>query len=176
MVIIRLGKESDISAVERIYDHIHDMEEDGKATIGWIRGVYPTGQTALEALEAGSLYVMEDEGEIVAAAKLDQNQVPAYAQASWEYQVSDDQVMVMHTLVVDPYHSGKGYGKQFVKFYEEYALEHGCHELRIDTNERNATARKMYSHLEFQEVGIVPCVFNGIPGVNLVCLEKMLNF
>ena len=26
-----------------------------------------------------------------------------------------------------------------------------------------------------EEAGIVPCAFNGIPGVNLMCLEKKLE-
>lgn len=174
--VIRPGTERDIAAVDQIYDHILHMEETGKMTVGWIRGIYPTERTVVDALQAGGLYVMEDEGEIVAAARMDQIQVPAYREASWEYPVPDDQIMVLHTLVVDPYRSGKGYGKQFVKFYEDYALEHGCPYLRIDTNARNITARTMYAHMGFKEVGIVPCNFNGIPDVNLVCLEKKLRF
>ena len=44
----------------------------------------------------------------------------------------------------------------------------------MDTNERNAAARSLYAGLGYQEVGIVSCDFNGIPGVRLVCLEKLL--
>ncbi|MBQ0018882.1 MAG: hypothetical protein KBS63_06770 [Clostridiales bacterium] len=47
-----------------------------------------------------------------------------------------------------------------------------CTVLRIDTNARNRTARKMYASLGFREADIVPTVFNGIPGVDLVLLEK----
>lgn len=32
----------------------------------------------------------------------------------------------------------------FVKFYEEYAIQKGCSVLRMDTNERNTIARKLY--------------------------------
>ena len=62
-----------------------------------------------------------------------------------------------------------------VKFYENYALENGCSELRIDTNERNRAVRKMYNKLGYKEVDIVSTVFNGIPDVNLVLLEKYLG-
>ncbi len=30
----------------------------------------------------------------------------------------------------------------------------------------------IYNHIHDEEVGIVPSVFNGIPDVQLVCLEK----
>ena len=59
-------------------------------------------------------------------------------------------------------------------FYEDLARKNGCTELRMDTNERNASARALYRNLGYREVSIVPCAFNGIPGVQLVCLEKTL--
>jgi GNAT superfamily N-acetyltransferase len=67
--------------------------------------------------------------------------------------------------------AGKGYGKSFAAFYEEYAREHGC----IDTNVRNTRARHLYQKLGYKEEGIVGCVFNGIPDVQLVCMEKYLG-
>ena len=76
--------------------------------------------------------------------------------------------------MVEPACSGKGYGTKFVAFYEDYARENGCPYLRMDTNARNKAARKLYAGLGYWEAGIMPCVFNGIPGVQLVCLEKKL--
>ena len=83
-------------------------------------------------------------------------------------------MLVLHTLTVDPSESGKGYGKFFVRFYEELAGGSGIKDLRLDTNAKNTRARKMYASLGYKEVGIVPVVFNGIDGVNLVLLEKEL--
>ena len=130
---------SDLEQIAAIYDHIHTEEEAGRATVGWVRGVYPTRQTALDAIQAGDMFVAEENGRLV-----------------------------------DPQAKGRGYGSRFVDFYESYALEHGCRYLRMDTNERNASARALYRNLGYREVSIVPCAFNGIPGVQLVCLEKTL--
>lgn len=172
--MIRQAAPGDIAAVAEIYSRIHDREEQGLSTIGWIRAIYPTEATAQAAYEKGELFVMVEDGAIVAAAKINQEQDPAYALADWQHPAPEDRVMVLHTLVVDPARSGKGYGKQFVAFYEQHAREQGCPYLRMDTNERNTTARAMYHKLGYTEVGVVPCQFNGIPGVNLVCLEKKL--
>ena len=62
-----------------------------------------------------------------------------------------------------------------MKFYEDYALENGLPELRIDTNARNLRARAMYKKLGYTEIDIVPTVFNGLPDVDLVLLEKNLE-
>lgn len=139
------------------------------------REIFPTAATAEDALHAGELFVLEDEGVVQAAARINRVQVPEYANADWEYSdAQEDQIMVLHTLVVEPKSSGRGYGSAFVDFYEKYALEQGCPYLRMDTNEKNAAARRLYARLGYKEIGIVDCEFNGIAGVHLVCLEKSL--
>lgn len=82
---------------------------------------------------------------------------------------------MLHALVVDPHRKGRGYGKAFVAFYENYTKEHHCVTLRMDTNARNVGARNLYHKLGYEEIGIVSCVFNGIPDVQLVCLEKYVG-
>ena len=62
-----------------------------------------------------------------------------------------------------------------MEFYEWWAKQHNLPELRIDTNARNTTARAMYRKLGYKEIGIIPTTFNGIPGVDLVLLEKNLG-
>ena len=169
---IRKATMADIPAVADIYDALLDREEQGLLTTGWTRGVYPTEQTARDALAAGTLYVLEDGGRVTAAAKIDGHQMSQYEQCAWRYEAAPEQVLVLHTLVVDPAVKGKGYGTAFVAFYERLAKETGRPCLRIDTNARNTPARVLYAKLGYTEAGIVAGTFNGIPGVELVCLEK----
>ena len=172
--MIRKAVEADIPAVAAIYDKLHTEEENGRATIGWIRGVYPTEETARQALAREYLFVQEEGCHIVGAAIINQTQVDAYSAGQWTIEAEVNEVMVLHTLVIDPDAAGRGFGKQFVAFYEDYARKKGCKALRMDTNSRNTLARAMYHALGYREAGIVPCVFNGIKGVGLVLLEKLL--
>ena len=55
------------------------------------------------------------------------------------------------------------------------ARENGCTVLRMDTNAKNAAARRLYQKLGYAESDIVHCIFNGIPNVQLVLLEKKLT-
>ena len=172
--MIRKATDHDIDAINGIYLAIHDAEEAGVLTTGWLRGVYPVRSTAEAGVARGDMFVLEEDGEIVAAAVVNHIQMPEYAHCAWKHAAPDDEVMVLHTLVVDPRCGKKGYGTSFVKFYEAYALAHGCHYLRMDTQEKNARARALYKKLGYAEAGIVFCTFNGIPGVRLVCLEKKI--
>jgi GNAT superfamily N-acetyltransferase len=173
--MFRKAEPRDLDAIAAIYDRIHDNEEAGKTTIGWIRSIYPTRATAQSSIEIGDMYVEEVDGVVVAAAKINQEQVPEYANAQWQWEAPDEKILVLHTLVVDPEKGRGGYGKAFVAFYEDMARNTGCPYLRMDTNVRNVIARQLYKGLGYAEVGIVDCQFNGIPGVQLVCLEKKVN-
>lgn len=174
MRTIRPAGPADVAAVARIYDEIHTEEEQGRCTVGWDRAIYPTLDTARRAQADGELYVLEEDGVVAASARFNQHQEDAYAQVPWRYPAAPEQVYVMHTLVVSPAFGQRGCAADFIAWYERRARTLGCTALRIDTNARNARARRMYARLGFREAGVIPCVFNGIGGVELVCLEKAL--
>lgn len=171
----RLAEEADLPAIVNIYSKILKNQEEGKASIGWVRGVYPTEKTAREALDKKTLYVEESQGKVCGSAVINQNQVDVYAKASWHYPASEDQVLVLHTLTIDPEEGRRGLGEAFVRFYEELAKEKACPYLRLDTNVINTRAQAMYKKLGYRIVGIEPTIFNGIDGVKLILLEKALS-
>ena len=172
---IRKATSEDIPAIAGLYDEIHTREEAGETTTGWLRDVYPVQQTAADSVKRGDMFVQEDaEGHILGTGIINQIQVDVYDDGNWRYPADDDEIMVLHTLVISGEVKRKGLGGEFLKFYEDYALEHGCRFLRLDTNARNAAARAFYKKHGYDEIGIVPTVFNGIPGVDLVLLEKKL--
>lgn len=165
----------DLDAIVQIYDHIHAKEDAGDAHTGWLTEIYPVRATAEAALARDDLFVYRDvEDRVLGTAIINRTQVDSYAVGHWAEDAPDDQVMVLHTLVVEPAAAGQGIGRTFVEFYQQYAKENGCPYLRIDTNAINAPARAMYHKLGFREADIVPCTFNGIPNVQLVLLEKKL--
>ena len=94
---IRKATQNDIDYIEKIYEAIHDKEEKGLTTIGWIRNTYPTRKTAEDGLVHGDLFVMEDEDKIVAVAVINQIQVEEYRLAAWKHSSEDAQAMVLHT-------------------------------------------------------------------------------
>lgn len=174
----RKATSRDLRAIGDIYGRIHDHEEAGHLSTGWVRGVYPTPDTARAALDRGDLYVLVDPDPaetIVAAGVINQVQLPEYEEADWQEAAHEDEVLVLHTLTVNPLQAGHGYGRSFVASYEDLARDQGMRALRMDTNVLNQRARALYRKLGYREVGQVPTVFNGIDGVMLVLLEKSLS-
>ena len=168
----RKAVRADLDAICMIYERSHDAEEAGLTTTGWLRGVYPVRSVAEAALDRDDMYVAETDGRVAATGVINQIQVDVYYGCDWK--AADEEVSVLHTLAVDPDARGMGVGPAFVKFWEKLAAEQGCSVLRIDTNARNKRAREMYAKLGYIETDVVPTVFNGIPGVDLVLMEKKI--
>lgn len=175
--MIRLATFNDIAQIANIYDRVLEQEERGLASIGWQRGVYPTEDTARQGVLRKDTFVYEDNAthKISAAAIINHVQVQPYTEGEWNVKADGNEVLVLHTLVVNPQEKGKGIGTAFIAFYEHMAKEKGCKTLRMDTQAKNTTARTLYKKLGYTEIGIVPCSFNGIQGIRLVLLEKILK-
>ena len=172
--MIRKATLCDLDRIEEIYNEIHTEIEEGRAQIGWTRGVYPARDIAEDSIRRREMFVMEKDGMIVASGRINQYQGPEYDNAVWSFDADPDSVMVLHTLTVSPICKGKGYGTEFVAFYEDFARKSSCTALRIDTNAINSAARRLYAKLGYAEACIVYTSFNGIDGVNLVCLDKRI--
>ena len=170
--MIRKATMADLDRIEAIYNEIHTEIEEGRAQIGWTRGIYPARDIAEDSIRRREMFVMEKDGEIVASGRINQYQGPEYDGAVWTFDADPDSVMVLHTLTVSPKCKGQGFGTEFVAFYEYFARKSGCTALRIDTNAINTAARRLYAKLGYAEACIVHTSFNGIDGVNLVCLDK----
>lgn len=173
-MVFRKATTHDTDGIMEIYNAVLDLCEKGTYPTGWVKGIYPTQKTVSEALSSKTMFVCENDGKIVACAKIDNVQVDVYDKIDWVHKAPKEQVMVMHTLAVHPDFSGCGIAGKFCVFYEQYALCCNCHYLRIDTNQKNLPARALYKKLGYRESGIVECVFNGIEKVKLVCMEKKI--
>ena len=174
-IVFRKASENDIEKIVDIFDEIHEEIEKGTIWIGWIKGVYPTKATVKEALCRDDLFVLEAEGVLVGTGVVNQQQVDVYRDINWKFEASDEKVKVLHTLAISPKVGRKGYGSKFIGYYEQYAKEHGCLYLRLDTNERNENARALYKKLGYEERGTLPCAFNGIENFRLVMMEKYIG-
>ena len=89
--MFRRAEIRDVERISEIYDALHSREEAGRACIGWVRGVYPTRETARAAVDAGDMFVLEEDGRVVAAARINRIQVPEYANAAWRHPAPDAQ-------------------------------------------------------------------------------------
>jgi len=173
--MIRPATAADLSAVAAIYDEILDHEAATVSYTNWQKGSYPTRATAERALKAGTLFVGEGEdGTLYGCVNLNHIQPEEYARLPWTIPAQGDEVLVIHTLCIPPSRSGRGHGREFVAFAEDYGRSVGSRVIRLDTYEGNLPALAMYPKLGYSYVGETEFFFEGFTREILKCFEKAL--
>ena len=147
--MIRKAVWQDIDLVEKGYIELLLHEQEHGAYTVWQMGVYPTRATAENALREGSLYVMEQDGEICASMILNRTQPKEYDKINWSRPAQHDEVLVVHLLCVRPSKAGRGIGRAMVEFAVEEGKHLHCKAVRLDTGAQNKPAAALYQKLGF---------------------------
>jgi ribosomal protein S18 acetylase RimI-like enzyme len=172
--MIRFATAADLDGIEAIYDAILTREEAGPVYTNWQRGKYPTRAHAQQALDAGTLYVGEDDGFLWGVVNLNGIQLPEYDDIPWEIAAEREQVGVIHTMCIHPAASGRGRARRMVTFCEEESRRLGKTVIRLDTWEGNVPANAMYPKLGYTFAGATEFFFQGFIHEILNCYEKKL--
>ncbi|MGN0595114.1 MAG: GNAT family N-acetyltransferase [Hominimerdicola sp.] len=160
--MIRKALPNELNAVDEIYNEIFLYEKEHGAYTVWKQGVYPTRQTSEKSLSEGTLYVLEQNGEICASMIANQKQPQEYYNVKWKYNSDSDEIFIIHLLCVKPSKSGFGFGKQLVQFAITQAKNLNCKTVRLDTGSQNKPAVALYTKLGFELAGTSTMSVGGV--------------
>lgn len=169
--MIRKAKMTDIAAIADTYTALLTYEQQNGGHSNWKLGVYPTIAVPEAKVPTGTMYVLEENGQIVASMVLNNDQAEEYAAIEWQYPGKGNQVLVIHTLCIPPQMSGHGYGRQMVEYAKKYAEESGCTTIRIDTYAHNEPAKRLYLKNGFRIAGYGRILLQGLIDEEQVYLE-----
>ena len=106
--MIRKATFDDIELIEDTYnEHFKHEMKHGAFTI-FKKGIYPTRKDAEKAVDVGTLYVYEENNGIAGSMIVDKVQPAEYTKIAWGQTFANDEVMVIHLLIVRPSKTGKG--------------------------------------------------------------------
>lgn len=172
--MIRKAKKEDITAIADTYRELLTYEQQFGSNSNWKLDVYPTIAVPESKIPTGTMYVLEENGEVCASMVLNHDQADEYAEIKWQYPGEKDDVLVIHTLCIPPQKAGHGYGQQMVKYAKEYAGVTGCSVIRIDTYAYNEPAKKLYLKNGFRIAGYGEILLQGLIKEEQVYLECKL--
>ena len=117
----------------------------------------------------------EKAGSIAGSIIIDKVQPTEYAGIVWGQTLIDDEVMVIHLLMVRPSMAGNGIASSLVRYAMEMAKNNSCKALRLDTGSQNIPAVSLYKKLGFRVVSTASMkVGNAIAHKGHLFLEKAL--
>lgn len=151
--MIRQAVKDDLPAISALYEAVLDgAAAQGSHYLNWRRGVYPTAETARQAIEAGELYVGEDAQMLWGAVVVNGTQSPEYAQGAWTFPADTAEVGVLHTLCVHPEARGQGRAGELVRFGEALCRTQGRRVMRLDTWAGNIPGLRLYPSLGYTPI------------------------
>lgn len=164
--MIRKGKKDDIPAVmNMVRDTVRIMKEENNDQ--WDE-TYPTASIFETDIQNGSLFVLEEEGQVIGSITVDQNQPAEYKPIPWR---KEDVSFIFHRLVVNPQSRGKGEATKLIHYAEQYAIANQVPYMRIDTYSLNKKAQKLFEKNGYIKVGEMPYHGKTSP---YFCYDKLL--
>ena len=103
--------ENEFQRIKDFYWNLIDAMKNQADIIGWKKGIYPTDTFLKESLSKGELYVLRNEGELMAAVILNSNYNKGYIGIPWSLEYTQNDILIPHALAVAPRLQGHGVGK-----------------------------------------------------------------
>ena len=159
--MIRKATSNDINLIAELYNRVIDYQALNGSYMSWIKNVYPTKNTAADALSLDTLYVYESNKKIAGSVILDCIQPEEYTKIPWNTSLDSRQALIVHTLCVDPNCMGMGIATEILSFAKKLAKALNCSSIRLATNSKNVGAIHLYEKNDFIIVGYDKVLLDG---------------
>jgi ribosomal protein S18 acetylase RimI-like enzyme len=157
---IERATEKDLEEMDGLYNALHDFLQVNINYPGWIKGVYPTRETAANGIEKNNLFVLKINNEIAGSIILNHSPETAYTKAEWGIEMDYDKIIVIHSLAVHPRYMKKGVGKRLMDYAKSFSMEHKMKSIRLDVSIHNTPAIKLYEKCGYQFIDTVDLGLN----------------
>nr|WP_319488720.1 GNAT family N-acetyltransferase [uncultured Caproiciproducens sp.] len=171
---IRKGIKSDIEQLAQLYDDLNDYLNSNINYPGWIKGVYPVREDAVNGVSNGNLYVAEQNNIIAGSIILSHKPEAAYHQAKWNIDSAYSDIFVIHTFAVNPSYLKLGIGTQLLDFATQLSIIEHIKSIRLDVFENNIPAIRLYEKCGFKYVDTVDLGLGRYGLDHFKLYEKML--
>ena len=101
------------------------------------------------------MFVIKRNKEIAGTLILNHKQDQAYEGAKWSSNLSDREVMVVHTLAISPKYMKQGIALKLMKFVKDYSEKLGMKSIRLDVSVENTPAIELYEKLGYVYIDTV---------------------
>lgn len=153
--VIESGTPADIDELEKLYDDLNDYLAATTNYPGWIKGIYPVRECAVDGIQNNTLYVVRYDEKIVGSIILDHQPEETYNNAKWKVDTDYSHIFVIRTFVVHPSFLKMGIGRALMDYSFELAQQSGVKSIRLDVYEKNLPAISIYEKCGFEYIDTV---------------------
>ena len=142
---------------------------------------YPTLDDVKSDIERRSLWILRDQGAVIAAVTIDDDQPEPYTGIEWK---DDGPYICVHRLAVDPDRQREGLAARMMEFAHDHGTRGGATSVRVDTYSLNTAANRFYERLGYEKRGTINlpkkpekynCMENALPPCKLDSFSKLVG-
>lgn len=164
--MIRRALENDLNdIIEIVRGTVKDLQAEGN--MQW-DDKYPSSDDFKRDIQNNSLFVCEEDKEILGFIVVDKKEPEEYKNLEWH----SNEFLIIHRFSVSNKHLRKGIGSKLMKFVEVYGKEIGVKCIKVDTNSKNSRMNYLFNKMEYRFVGYVS--FRDVKD-KFNCYEKILE-
>ena len=141
---IILATESDREQILELY-----QAQKGREFCAWDED-YPSDETISFDLSRDSLFVMKENGKVIAAISIEED-MDVDNLDCWDRDLFPGGELAR--VAVDPFMQSRGIGRQMMEYGLKALKERGCKSIHFLVNKHNIKAIKCYAHFGFGVVG-----------------------
>ncbi|WP_407310342.1 GNAT family N-acetyltransferase [Desulfosporosinus sp. SB140] len=130
---------------------------------------YPQTKDFQGDIEAGNLYVIERDGNLVAFICVNKVEPDEYCDLEWS---SAQESMVIHRMSVHPEHRRNGLGIELMNFAETIARDSQITYLKTDTNSKNEKMKILFRKCGYKFIGEIKFPGKDAP---FYCYDKIFE-
>lgn len=162
-----------IQEVSNLYDVLNDYLAATINYPGWTKHVYPSIDTAREAIENETLYINLWNDKITGTIILNHEPEQGYQQANWNCDFPYEKIIVIHTLAIHPEYLNKGIASKLIDYAIEESKKNDMKALRLDVTDKNLPAIHLYEKHGFQYIDTIDLGY-GEYGIDFFKLYQMI--
>lgn len=152
-MIFRKAKETDLNKILNLIVQAQlYFKENGINQ--WQNG-YPNINSITNDIQNDYCYVLEKDNLIVGSVAVIFDIEKTYNEiyeGNWK---SNQEYVVIHRLVVESNHKGKGLASEILRNIEELSLQREIHSIKVDTHKDNTSMQKLLYKNGFEYCGII---------------------
>jgi len=167
----RKAQFGELAKARNFYDLVAEGN-DPAFNSAWRAGQYPPTAFLESAIQSGTLYFAEEDGQIAGGVVLNREAAEGYDRVNWAFRPEGDQIMYIHLLAVDPRMRGRGLAGKILDFSLEIAKAAGCAAIRLDVLRENEPAVRLYEHHGFRRAGEMELYYEGVGTRAFIMMER----
>lgn len=172
---MEIAETKDIAETMKLYKKVVDVVNKSSIKLGWNTDVYPDEVFVTTSIAASEMFIIRDNGKIIAAAVVNESVNDEYSQVDWDIKDEDAKIATIHALATDPEYRGHSVSDMFLLNIENYCREKGYRAIHLDVIDTNIPGYKLYMRNGYREVDCIDMYYEVVGHRKFAMMEKVFT-